>query len=140
MRLGGGCRGRNGDKVESFDSSHSWFTGVCACVGVFLRELLHTPMFVEALAEHIFTRARHARQVGGSVATLLAPLLLVPLPALAKKGDYANLELDGRGGSSVSSLGKNDIPGAGKIDPYDNRCYCCGYCCYCYSCYYSCCY
>ena len=39
-------------------------------------------------------------------------LVLAPLGAAARKGDYANIELDGRGGSSVSSLGKNDIPGA----------------------------
>ena len=41
--------------------------------------------------------------------------------AWAAKGEYARMELDGRGGSSVSSLGANDIPGAGKIDPYENR-------------------
>ena len=49
------------------------------------------------------------------------PLVLEPTHADAKAGDYAKIELDGRGGDSVSSLGKNDIPGAGKIDPFENR-------------------
>ena len=49
------------------------------------------------------------------------PLVLKPTHADAKAGDYAKIELDGRGGDSVSSLGKNDIPGAGKIDPFENR-------------------
>ena len=47
--------------------------------------------------------------------------MLEPTHADAKAGDYAKIELDGRGGDSVSSLGKNDIPGAGKIDPFENR-------------------
>ena len=50
-----------------------------------------------------------------------AILVLKPTHADAKAGDYAKIELDGRGGDSVSSLGKNDIPGAGKIDPFENR-------------------
>ena len=53
--------------------------------------------------------------------TTLTPAVLRPFPADAKVGEYAKMELDGRGGGSVSSLGQNDIPGAGKIDPYDNR-------------------
>eukprot|EP00291_Cryptomonas_curvata_P020659 CAMPEP_0172162124 /NCGR_PEP_ID=MMETSP1050-20130122/6495_1 /TAXON_ID=233186 /ORGANISM="Cryptomonas curvata, Strain CCAP979/52" /LENGTH=249 /DNA_ID=CAMNT_0012832075 /DNA_START=6 /DNA_END=753 /DNA_ORIENTATION=+ len=40
------------------------------------------------------------------------------LPAWAAKGEAARLDFTG---SSISSLGKNDLPAAGKIDPYDNR-------------------
>ena len=50
-----------------------------------------------------------------------ASSMVVASPVWAAKGDYARIELDGRGGNSVSALGANDIPGAGKIDPYDNR-------------------
>jgi hypothetical protein len=67
--------------------------------------------------------ARSRRDVLAAGAALLAAGSLMgnAQSAWAAKGEYARMELDGRGGSSVSSLGANDIPGAGKIDPYENR-------------------
>ena len=52
-----------------------------------------------------------------------AAFAITPPPAEASRGDFAKLDFGaGRGKSeSQSSLGENDLPAAGKIDPYDNR-------------------
>ncbi|EKX40061.1 hypothetical protein GUITHDRAFT_154227 [Guillardia theta CCMP2712] len=52
-----------------------------------------------------------------------AAIAITPPPAEARRGDFAKLDFGaGRGKSeSQSSLGENDLPAAGKIDPYDNR-------------------
>eukprot|EP00282_Hemiselmis_andersenii_P012358 CAMPEP_0114149880 /NCGR_PEP_ID=MMETSP0043_2-20121206/22404_1 /TAXON_ID=464988 /ORGANISM="Hemiselmis andersenii, Strain CCMP644" /LENGTH=200 /DNA_ID=CAMNT_0001244571 /DNA_START=200 /DNA_END=802 /DNA_ORIENTATION=- len=42
-------------------------------------------------------------------------------PVLARQGEFAKQDYSGTGGNSQSSLGANDVPAAGKIDPYDNR-------------------
>jgi hypothetical protein len=61
---------------------------------------------------------RAALESVGKAAILIA---LAPMPALAAKGDYAKIDMRGTKSDSVSALGENDLPAAGKIDPYDNR-------------------
>eukprot|EP00287_Rhodomonas_sp_CCMP768_P008998 CAMPEP_0196719488 /NCGR_PEP_ID=MMETSP1091-20130531/2443_1 /TAXON_ID=302021 /ORGANISM="Rhodomonas sp., Strain CCMP768" /LENGTH=265 /DNA_ID=CAMNT_0042060447 /DNA_START=12 /DNA_END=809 /DNA_ORIENTATION=+ len=52
-----------------------------------------------------------AMGVGSSVAN--------PSAALAAKGEWARIDMTGKKG--VSGLGENDLPAAGKIDPYEDR-------------------
>uniref|UniRef100_A0A7S0Z5E1 Uncharacterized protein n=1 Tax=Hemiselmis tepida TaxID=464990 RepID=A0A7S0Z5E1_9CRYP len=55
------------------------------------------------------------------LATGAALGLAAGLPVAARPGDYAKQDYSGTGGNSQSSLGANDVPAAGKIDPYDDR-------------------
>lgn len=65
---------------------------------------------------HFLERA--AQTVLGGAA-LFTPTLAHPSAALAAKGEWARMDMTGKKG--VSGLGENDLPAAGKIDPYDNR-------------------